>query len=172
MEEDLKQAWRDTNNALCSSPMELKKQSTTLDKLAQRYKRFACLSLCCIILSASFINPNILSRTGLWLPIIMIIYFMTASLMDWWLYYGIKSIDCISMSVSDVIEKAYFFRKRHFLFIAILFPIMIVVFSGLIYAAGGDKYLILGMVAGGAVGLVIGFRQFLCFLRDYRSLKR
>lgn len=176
MEDNLRQAWRDTANSLESSDSNdlrnvIYNNNTALDRLAQRYKRFATLSLCCIFMSVAFMNSHIFPNAGLWLPISMMVYFMTASIMDWWLYYGIKSIDCQKMTVVEVVKKAYFYRKRHFQFMAILFPLMIALFCGFVYVADGDRYIILGIALGGAVGLVLGFVQLMRFLSDYRSLK-
>ncbi len=90
--------------------------------------------------------------------------------MDWWLYYGIGSIDCVRMSVREVSEKAMFYRKRHLQFVMILIPFALILFGWLAYVNSGDIYLLAGMAAGAFFGLAIGLYHLSQFLRDYKTL--
>ncbi len=89
--------------------------------------------------------------------------------MDRWLYHGIKQIDVLTMSVSEVVEKALYYRKWHIRFIFILLPMALGCLGLLAYAID-DFYGRLGMVAGFLVGVAKGLRQLLNFLADYRAI--
>ena len=90
--------------------------------------------------------------------------------MDYWLYQGIRSIDCSTMTVSEVSRRALFYRKRHLQFIAILLPIAFIWIGMLVYYINYNKYFIWGIVIGGIIVFDVGFRQLLAFLADYRRV--
>ncbi|MDE6339766.1 MAG: hypothetical protein K2K97_08280 [Muribaculaceae bacterium] len=175
----MKTAWRDTakclesaNNAIeVLSKIRYGKLVTSLDRLRSRYRRFYTLSFALIPCSFSFMLPSIFPiQNGLWLTIAFCIYFLTCGLMDRWLYDGIGSIDCLRMSVSEVIHKSRFYRKRHLQFIMCLLPMAFLVIGLMAYCCKFDRYIVQGMIIGGITGLAIGSWQLLQFLRDYRKL--
>lgn len=89
--------------------------------------------------------------------------------MDRWLYLGIRQIDVLTMTVSEVVEKALYYRKWHIRFIFILLPLALGCLGLLAYVVD-DFYMRLGMVAGFLVGVALGIRQLLNFLADYRAI--
>lgn len=177
--EELKSAWRDTARGLgASSPSEetlekirIGKQSTSLDRLGARYFRFVVLGLFCAVLSFSFMLSSIFrAYNPIWLTLAFMTYFLTCATMDFWLYRGVGSIDCLRMPVSEVIKKALYYRKRHLQFVLILLPLAIGVCFLLALYCHFDSTIVLGMIVGGATGLAIGLFQLREFMQDYRSI--
>ena len=175
----MKLAWRDTARSLNSSSptdetleqIRIGKQSTSLDRLGARYFRFMMMSAVCTILSVSFmLAPWPLPYNPIWLSLAFMVYFLTASLMDYWLYRGIGSIDCLRMPVSQVVRKALYYRKRHLQFIACLLPMVIGVIFLLALYCNFDRSTLLGMIIGGAFGFAVGLYQLREFMRDYRKI--
>lgn len=129
--EDMKSAWRDTTRSLSSESKGIKTAGdmrhgtplTSLERLQKRYRLFAIAGMTACPTSLIFLNQRIFPHNnGIWLAIAFAVYFITCFTMDWWLYYGIGSIDCVRMSVREVSEKAMFYRKRHLQFVMILIP--------------------------------------------------
>lgn len=177
--DNIKSAWRDTNNSFEKDKNMMMsfeaimngKRSTALDRLQARYLRFVMLALCCVPCSFSFMLPNIIpDGNGKWITIAFGIYFLICAGMDLWLYHGIGTIDCLRMSVTEVIDKARFYRKRHLQFIMILLPIAFCVLGVMAYSMQNDPEVIYGMIIGGVVGLLIGSRQLFKFMKDYREV--
>ena len=176
--EDMKMAWRDTARSLNTSPsaetiekIRIGKQSTSLDRLGARYFRFVMLSACCTILSLSFmLVPWPTPYKPIWLSLAFMVYFLTCSAMDFWLYRGIGSIDCLRMPVSAVIKKALYYRKRHLQFVLTLLPMAFGVVFLLAFYYNFDRSILFGMIIGGTIGLAIGSYQLFEFMRDYRKI--
>lgn len=177
-QEEIRKTWQEAATRFyCPSPDELeeiyrRKKETALEKLALKYKRFSCLGLAMMFVSCCYMLPNHLfaSELRIWVSLSLIMYFGMCSAMDYWLYKGISSIDCLTMTVKDVAEKAMYYKRWHLIFMAILLPCALAVFGLLVYAAGFDKYLTIGVIAGGIIGLALGYRQFLDFMSEYRKL--
>lgn len=177
MEDNIKKTWQSTRVNLASDDASLNdimsgKRKTALESLAKRYCWFsnmALLFLCFIPLN--IMNMPIYSDTNSKILIIVIFgsFFLISSIMDRWLYLGVKSIDIVRMSVSEVVEKARYYRKWHIRFIFILLPIALACLALLAYLAD-DIYLRLGMIAGFLAGVALGIRQLMNFLADYKAL--
>lgn len=178
MEDNLKKQWQETkfdNRADYIQSIIDGRRRTALQNLASRYKRFSIIAtvmivLCPVMLGLSDILPD---STPKWIVLaFMSIYFLTCSIMDNWLHEGIKSIDCITMTVAEVTRKAAYYRSRHLKFMLILIPMAVLILGGLAYVATSDRYFILGMTTGALIALALGSRQFLRFMADYRDLSR
>lgn len=149
---------------------------TALQRLAQRYKRFSNMALCfilmCIPLGFQRILPDC---TAKWFIVALYgVLMLVSSTMDRWLYIGISSIDVATMTVSEVIRLATFYRKRHLQFIMILLPMALLFLGGMFWLVSDDKdtFYLGGMITGAVVGLVIGLREFRKFMDDYRDIKK
>ena len=149
------------------------KRRTALENLAERYRRFSNLALVLILMSFTWIfNPSMFPDNrslGIAVGVSFAVYALIASIMDRWLYQGIRSIDVVSMSVSEVIRKALFYRKRHLQFIAILLPIVLAIIGVMAWSMD-NLYFRLGIVVGFIAGTAIGLRQLFAFLADYRTI--
>ncbi len=175
--DNFRKDWQDANVAIPRDSNSYDsiingKRKTALQSLAQRYRWFSNMGMVfLLIMPFSLLNlhlfPDLKMRT------ILIIwfgcFFLICSVMDRWLYHGIKQIDVLTMSVSEVVEKALYYRKWHIRFIFILLPLALGCLGLMAYAID-DLYVRLGMVAGFIVGVALGIRQLLNFLADYRAI--
>ncbi len=177
--EDMKLAWRDTTRSLEADNSadrminEFKNGNprTSLDRLRDRYRRFATAALCMMPVLSVFMNRRIFPEEGgVWLSVAFAVYFLIAAMMDWWLYKGVGSIDPLTMPVSEVISRAMYYRKKHLTFVVILIPMAIAIIIAMARILDSDPYLILGMAVGGAIGLAIGSLALKRFLDDYRNI--
>ncbi|MDE6547885.1 MAG: hypothetical protein K2L22_02710 [Muribaculaceae bacterium] len=176
--DNLRKDWQDANIAIRRESDSYAaiingKRKTALQNLADRYKRFSILGVCLIMLSLSYcFNPNIFPGELKWRIIISVafaLYALTASVMDCWLYNGIRSIDVVTMPVAEVIRKAMFYKKRHMQFIAVLLPFVLAII-GVIAWKGDNIYFRLGIIVGFISGTAIGVFQLMNFLADYRAI--
>lgn len=178
--DNLQQNWQQANIDISSSTVARSsiisgRQKTALQNLAARYRHFSIIGGLVILIGISYIfNDNIFPTD----PISRIIFGaafalfgLVASLIDQWLYLGIRSIDVNTMTVKEVIEKALFYRKRHLQTIAILLPSVLVIIGFMVWKMH-NYYFLSGVVTGAIVGLAIGLRQLLNFLADYRAISR
>ena len=176
--DNLRKDWQDADVAIRRESESYQniingKRKTALQNLADRYKRFSIMGIILIMLSLSYcFNPNIFPGDSRWRIIISVafaLYALTASVMDRWLYNGIRSIDVGTMPVAEVIGKALFYRKRHLQFIAVLLPFVLAIIGA--YAWKGDNiYFRLGILVGFIVGTAVGIFQLMNFLSDYRAI--
>lgn len=177
-QEEIRKTWQEAATRFYQpSPDELetiyrRKKETALEKLAKKYKRFSILGATMVIVSACYLLPNsiIPHHMKIRVALAFMIYFAICGVMDGWLYKGITSINCLTMTVKEVAEKAMHYRKIHLIFIAITFPLAVGVVGSLLYAAGFDIYLTMGVVSGAVIGLIIGYRNYLEFMAEYRKL--
>lgn len=173
----MKSAWRETATSLQTENDRLLTEFrngnplTSLERLRNRYRRFAILGFTMLPLSFVFILKSIFPiEGGIWITLSFIVYFLTCGFMDTWLYRGLDTIDCLHMSVSEVIEKARYYRKKHLQFVVILIPMAIALLCGLAYFTGWEEHILLGMIVGGSIGFAIGLQQLFAFLRDYKNI--
>lgn len=166
--------WHEAGNAMRPDDGSFDMQRrTSLERLARRYRLFSLVAL----MAGS--GPTLLLWLGRlhtdmdlpgWLVLCFEAYFLVCSLVDYWLYRGIKSIDCTSMTVEEVLHKSIFYRKRHLQFIMVFLPLA----TAIILTAGiylsSDMYMVYGMAAGALFGIAIGVKQFMDFMRDYRDV--
>lgn len=175
--QDMKSAWRETATSLQTENDRLLTEFkngnplTSLERLRNRYRRFAILGFTMLPLSCVFMLKSIFPiEGGIWITLSFIVYFLTCGFMDTWLYRGLDTIDCLHMSVSEVIEKARYYRKKHLQFVVILIPMAIALLCGLAYFTGWEEHILLGMIIGGSIGFAIGLQQLFAFLRDYKNI--
>lgn len=177
MNDDIRKKWQEANVTIPEKSDKFDsimngKRKTALQNLAQRYRWFSNMALVfLLIVPINFMNlhlfPDLKGR------MIIVIWFccvfMICSVMDRWLYHGIKQIDVVTMPVVDVVEKAQHYRKWHIRFIFMLLPLALGCLALLAYFID-DLYIRLGMLAGFLVGVALGIRQLLNFLADYRAI--
>ncbi|MDE5871288.1 MAG: hypothetical protein K2H22_05065 [Muribaculaceae bacterium] len=176
--DNLRKDWQDANIAIRRESDSYDdiingKRKTALQNLADRYKRFSIMGVILIMLSLSYcFNPNIFPGDLRWRIITSVafaLYAFTASVMDRWLYNGVKSIDVITMPVAEVIRKALFYKKRHLQFIAVLLPFVLAIIGAIAWK-GDNIYFRLGILVGFIAGTAIGIFQLMNFLADYRVI--
>lgn len=151
------------------------KKVTALDNLSERYRRFSTIGMIMVVCSLSYSFIHLPFREGApryALSIIMMVYFACCSAIDWWLHRGVASIDCFTMSVREVAEKALYYRKKHLQSMMFLFPFAAVVVGVMVWCFDSDSGIIIGMVAGILVGVLIGYRQFRRFMEEYKVVTK
>ena len=179
----MRQAWADTDARLRRIENRLgigttaidagtaDRRRTALDNLARRYRRFSILGLVMAVVSIFYIFGDILpGDKGRWVWLCFAAYFATVSVMDNWLYRGIRSIDVAAMPVEEVTRLTLRYRRWHLIFIAILLPLAAALLTMMLATVGFELHFTLGAVAGLIVGLAIGLRQLLAFLADYKTM--
>lgn len=179
MEDNLKRDWRETSirSASNESTIEAIKdghRKSALQRLASRYRMFSIIgAVCSVSIPMILHNPGIFPENPykIWALLIFCLYFLTCSAMDLWLYHGITGIDVATMSVSEVISRALFYRKRHLQFVMVLLPWAFVIVGILIYF-NEIRFALYGMIAGGTLGLIVGINQLRRFMADYRDVTR
>ncbi len=175
--DNLRKDWQDSDVSISPESATYDKilsgkRKTALQNLAQRYLWFSNMALVfLVIVPFNILNPHIFPdmRCRMLILLWFCAFFIICSVMDRWLYLGIRQIDVLTMTVSEVVEKALYYRKWHIRFIFILLPLALGCLGLLAYVVD-DFYMRLGMVAGFLVGVALGIRQLLNFLADYRAI--
>lgn len=180
----LKSGWHETNRRL-----ERLEEATLSDgrrvsggnvksaqqRLEMMYQRFSLGALLC----AGWI-PLMVSRlwevfaypsTGYRIAVMVVVsfYFLTAAAMDFHLYRAVRAIDLGRMSVTEVAARAIKLKRRHHLFQIMLIPLAIGVLALMVWPIA-DTAALIGMGAGGAVGLALGLTAYRRMMRSYRTM--
>ncbi len=129
--DNLRKEWQDADVAIPRDSNSYDsiingKRKTALQSLAQRYRWFSNMGLLfLVIVPLNIFNLHLFPELKLRMTMVIWFagFFLICSVMDRWLYHGIKEIDVLTMSVSEVVEKALYYRKWHFRFIFILLPL-------------------------------------------------
>lgn len=153
------------------------KITTAREDLATRYKRFMIIGF---VMGISFPLFLIMSPTDFFpdgtmkyvASALFFSYFITAAVMDSYLYNEVRSMDLAMMTVSQVIHKARTLKRRHHIFMIILIPFAVITLAVFAIPLLDDPFIIAGMITGGVVGLCIGLRQYFRMMRDYRDMMR
>ncbi|MDE6341197.1 MAG: hypothetical protein K2K93_02675 [Muribaculaceae bacterium] len=177
MNDEMKKNWQDTNVSIPGSSGSYDaiitgRRKTALDNLARRYCWFSNMALLFMVLCpCSLFNLHLFpdSKHSMLMVIWFGSFFMISSVMDRWLYHGVRSIDVVSMPVSEVVAKALYYKKWHIWFIFILLPLALSCLGLMAYLID-DIYVRTGMILGFLVGVALGVRQLLAFLSDYRTI--
>lgn len=177
MKESIKQEWQNMRFSIDKTPEEIQRimeghRRTALENLARRYRSFSIIGFVMAIVSVQWYRCPIFEDLRGAIAITFIAYFLICGIIDTIFYRMIRTIDVTEMTVSEVASRALHCRKRHLQAIAILFPLAIAIIGLMAYIGSGDKYFLIGMGAGAAVGLAIGINQLRNFLHDYRTLTR
>ncbi len=176
--DQLKKAWYVMGECLGirptpdSDPENLKNKKTALDRLRNQYRTLFAISLPMVFTSYLIFSRAVpaYGKQSLYLGIAYAAYFIITFIMDRWLWTGIGTIDPLKMSVSQVVEKSMFYRKRHLQFIAILIPIAVVLLGFTGYVFLSNIYFLSGIIVGAICGAILGIIQFRRFMDEYRKL--
>lgn len=177
--DEMKTAWQELSDRIDKMELRLgaeqehgerwSQRRTSLDNLSARYRKFSLLALGCTLTSLGFMNfPELPERLRLWLTVGFAIFFATCSVMDYWLYTRTKALNLSAMTVSEVCRKAAGLRRMHHRFMMILIPMAVTILGILAYWT--NEWFRVGMIAGAAVGLIIGLKKYSEFMADYRAL--
>lgn len=143
------------------------KAVTARERLMARYRMMfsvvAPLGMLCLL--------PVWKLLPLWGVATVLLFFLVAALMDYYLYRGIRSIDLSADGVEEVAAKARFYRRRHHLFQLLLIPWAIVIIAIYLSSFGQEEGMLWGIIGGGVVGLAIGLLMYFQMMRDYRSMQ-
>lgn len=183
--DDLKTAWRDTGSSLDRNEVakivaeqvagEMRKNSnrTSLDNMRNAYRRFAIFAAVMCPVSLIIFNSSIFPDLQMaFMSIAFAVFFAVTAAIDFSFYRGLGRIDCNTMTVREVAERARHFRKRHLRVELLLIPFALAIVGGLAYLERDDPYMIAGIVTGGVVGGIFGVRFFMKFMKEYKELSR
>lgn len=177
-QEEIKKTWQEAATRFYApTPDEFemmfrRKKETALERLAKKYQRFSRLGVLFAIMSCFYLMPNSVfpREITVWIAVFFVFYFALCSMMDYWLYKGVSGIDCYTMTVKEVAEKALYYKKKHLQFIATLLPLALFYIALLVYASDGNIYFMGGIAVGAIVGAALGYRQYLDFMAQYKDL--
>ncbi len=130
----------------------------------------SCVAVAFIVFCPMWIRLINQPTLNITLTAIMVLYFTTASIMDYWLYRRVSEIDIFTMKVKTVTEIAKTCKKRHHQFMMILIPLCILTLGLMAYCVIDEPYVLIGMITGGAIGLAIGCQKYFDFMKDYHTL--
>lgn len=145
-------------------------RKTALQRLGDQYSRFSRFSLVFMLVS-----PLMLWIAGiraLWIVAGIALFLGAASVLDYYLALGIRAIDPARMPVYEVLERTMKYRKIHLLWVAIAGPLAILWCAAIALSMRADIYMVCSVCVGTIIGLVLGVRILLTFLRDYRDALR
>lgn len=174
--EEMKKTWDETSermNSQSSDNLDIPApgSQTALERLKNSYHRFSILGLALCFCSLAYINIDLFpGHLRLWITLSMCLYFGICSVMDYWLYKGISSINCYNMTVKEVTHKALFYRKRHHQFMIFLIPCAVALVSFMAYSLKTNLYALIGIFCGIIIGLAIGLRKYFDFMTHYKTL--
>lgn len=179
-QEEIKETWNEAARRLYRPSQDefemryRRNKETALERLALKYKRFSRFALIMMAVCGLYLVPNHLfpGPLRIWVSLGFALYMGTCSCMDYWLYKGVSSIDCYTMTVSEVVRKAMYYRRKHLQFIAILLPWVLGLIVLLAYVTGFDRYVMYGIIAGGLIGAAIGYRKYLEFMDEYKQIEQ
>lgn len=175
MEQEIKNCWRSarfSNIADNNTPH----RQTALQRLIERYKRFSRMAL--ILAGCTPLYLFVLLRNcntvSVWqsasVAAFMMVYCLTASAMDNWLRKGLSSIRVADMPVAEVCRRAFYYRKRHFQFMAVLIPMCLILLGWLAWLLSENEYFLYGMAVGAVIGVLAGYTVLSKFLKEYKAL--
>ena len=179
--EDMKSLWIDLNrrvetleeeNRRMAQDAMTSKFKTAQEKLVRKYRMFMGIGIIMIFyifLIVTF-NPMVVEKYRIPTMIYWCLFFAFEAGVDCYLMQKVKEIDIYNSSISEISSQSSHYWKIHKLAIYIGLPMAVgaCVLFGLLMDA--DKFVILGMIFGGVVGLLIGFRQLMKFLQYYKQL--
>lgn len=180
METDIKRNWIETR---FKNPSDKQREEilngqrqTALQRLAKKYLHFSNMALLMIVCVPLLVTMVLFEHTDTTLKLIWVlfttIYFALCCIIDRKLYYGIKSIDCATMTVEEVSSRAMHYRKRHLQSILLLAPLALVTIGGMAYLTEMSTPVLFGIITGAVLGLTIGTIHLMKFMSYYRTINR
>ncbi len=182
--DQIKEMWNNINRRLDrleSQTVEIGRRVTSekahsaKNDLARKYKTFMIIGFiagvtfpCWMLFSSTGIYPD--SPLRYLSAALFFIYFMTAAVMDAYLYNEVRSINLAHMPIDQLIVKARELKKKHHIFMIILILLAIVTLGMFAYPLVNEPAVLAGMIIGGAFGLAIGLRKYFQMMGDYREM--
>lgn len=181
--EEMKTIWQEINMRLGNLEEEnrrLARKVMTSDfksarsKLISKYSAFIFLEAVMIFFMSSFIyfNPEV-SETYRWPAIIYwSLFFLGELAVDFYLLQKVREIDIYESTINEISQIAASNWKIHKFAIIIGLPMAIGAVIIFALAMNADRFVIMGMIVGGFIGLLIGGFQLMKFMKYYRLLQK
>lgn len=180
--EDMKEMWIELNNRMTALEEENRRLAKRVtdekyrnikEKLVRKYKIFIAVACIMIIYIYCFLffNPLVNEKYRLLATIYMICFFALCAAVDSYLMYKIKELDIYNSNVRDITRIAAKNWKIHKIFLVTGLPLAIGAIVLLALALNANEFVYLGMIVGGIVGFLIGFKQLMKFRDYYRLLQ-
>lgn len=145
---------------------------TVLESLIEKYKRFSRLG---ILFALMFLLYTIAGTLpGLWGRIIsgiMMIMMLVGAFTDYLLYNKLNSINLNQWGVGKVNETIITCKRIHIRYVIIMLPLSLGVIGILMYISRELPYLLYGEILGLILGLLIGIRNLITFIKQYSYLQ-
>lgn len=163
----MKSSWQAAKNAINTGdiPQYDRRRKTSLDRLADRYRRFAMLAFVVGMTSGIALN----NLAGPWLCVSYMLIMIGLGFTDMAFSRAIRAIDVVTMSVNEVYRRTMTLRRRHLMCVATAMPVVLgwMVWLGFTI---DDPYMTWGVVVGAVTGLILGVIQLMRFMADYREV--
>lgn len=155
--------------------MNIKKShyKTMREKIRNKYLGFIAIEIVmiCFITFFFLFNPFIIEKYRLVSLIYWDLFFLLEVAIDGYLLYQIQKLDIYTSTLKEVAARAASNWRLHKIAILIGMPLAFGAIFLLILAIDANEYTIYGMIVGGLVGLLIGFRQLSKFRNYYKLLQ-
>ena len=182
--DDIKRQWRQTNAPLDSltrdtvemSRRAMLRRGSAQDALRRQYRRMSILAGVGLAmwLCITFASDMLMVHTRVWVALAATVFFSLCAGIDLYLMEAVSRIDIATWGVSRVALEGHRLLRIHKLSILLLLPLALGLAFSLVcsFDVPDDerRTLIGGVIAGGAIGIIIGIIILLRFLRLYRRL--
>lgn len=179
---DIKAMWTEMNarighleeeNRRLAREVITNKYKSCQERLARKYFTFICVALIMIIYVVFIVlyNPMVDDAFRWATFIYWTAFFLFEAGVDFYLMIKVRAIDVYNSSVSEISRQAQRNWKIHKIAVFIGLPLAIGACILFGFALQADKFVILGMIVGGVVGLLIGIRQLIKFMTFYKEMQ-
>lgn len=179
---EIKEMWEEINKRLArleeatlneGRRVSEKNIRSAQQNLEATYKRFSVVGfISAVVFPIIFGVPTLFDYPSriyqLIVSLSMCAYFLTAAIMDLYLYHKVGDMDLAEMPVSTIRQTAIRLKKRHHIFMMILIPTAIVVLGLMVYPIIEQTWI--GLVIGGVLGLAFGLRFYFKIMGDYKRI--
>lgn len=178
--EDMKSMWIELNNRISfleednrklAAQIRNDRYKTVQNRLINKYIKFIWLEAIFAILMPVFIVFNGNEKFKVITTIYWFCFFVIALAFDYYLLSNVRLMDLNNASVSEIVKLSSKNWKLHKLWIIIGMPVAVGACILYALALDADMVVIVGMIAGGVVGLIIGLTQFFKIRHNYYLLQ-
>ena len=180
--EDMKAMWVELNQRISSleednrrlaKKVVSEKYKNIQERLIRKYRVFIALACVMIIYiyCLVFLNPLVVDKYKMFATIYMMCFFARCAGVDSYLLYKVKGLDIYGSNIREITRVASLNWKIHKIFLIAGIPLAIGALVVMALALDANEFVYLGMIVGGIVGFLIGFRQLMKFRDYYRLLQ-
>lgn len=172
----IKESWHTAGSAFSENSdfdkQSIDKRQTILSSLTKRYLRFSIIGF---LLGLLFLINAATAHDHVFSPFIWFVlcgFMEFCAITDFLIFLRLGSIDICSMSVADVMRRVAQMRRLHIIFVCVMLPVTTAFIGYIAWTQLSDPAMVYSIFIGYAIGLAIGVRFLLSFMRDYKSISR